>query len=340
MPLMEIVSHPDLRSPEDAAEYLRRLRALVRHLGVSDGNMEEGSFRCDANVSLRPVGQTTLGTRCEIKNLNSFRNVERAIGYEIARQGEFLASGGKVVQQTVQFDANSGRTSPMRSKEESHDYRYFPDPDLKPLQIPSEQVERLRANLPELPDAMAARFLTAYGLSAEDASILTTERELAAYFEATVAATGGKAPAKAAANWIITEVLREINDRSGDGSGWQASSVPLTASQLGELVGLVGDGTISGKIAKTIFQELVAKGGSATAIIERDGLVQVSDDGAIQAVIARVIEASPAQVAQYVSGKDKIFGYFVGQVMKESGGKLNPAKVNQLLKAALDAKKG
>jgi aspartyl-tRNA(Asn)/glutamyl-tRNA(Gln) amidotransferase subunit B len=341
MPLMEIVSHPDLRSPEEAGEYLRRLRALVRHLGISDGNMEEGSFRCDANVSLRPAGQEAFGTRCEIKNLNSFRNVERAIHYEIARQGEILAAGGKVAQQTVQFDANTGRTSPLRSKEESHDYRYFPDPDLKPLHIPSSRIERLKATLPELPEAMAARFRDSYGLTADDAALLTSERELAAYFEGTVAAAGAKAPPKLAANWIATELMREVHARAGEGgSGWGTSAVPLTPAQLGELVGLVGDGTISGKIAKTVFQELVEHGGTASDIIAKKGLVQVSDDGAILEVVARVVAASPNQVAQYVSGKDKIFGYFVGQVMKEGGGKLNPAKVNQLLKAALDAKKG
>lgn len=329
-PLIEIVSEPDLRSPEEASEYLRRLHALVRHLDICDGNMEEGSFRCDANVSVRPVGSADLRTRCEIKNLNSFRNIERAITYEMSRQMEIYEAQGTIRQETLHFDADAGRTSPMRSKEESHDYRYMPDPDLRPLVLDPARIARIRAALPELPEAMAQRYQEELGLSAYDAGILTSDRDLAAYFEAVLAVSQAKVTPKIAANWVTGEFLREVNAR-----GWSYASAPLAAESLGNLLLLLGEGTISGKIAKTIFQAMVETGEEPRAIMLRMGLVQVSDEGEILAVIQRVIDANPDQFVQFRSGKDKLFGFFVGQVMREGQGKLSPALVNTLLKQVL-----
>jgi aspartyl-tRNA(Asn)/glutamyl-tRNA(Gln) amidotransferase subunit B len=331
IPLIEIVSKPDLRGPEDAADYLRRLHSLVQHLGISDGNMEEGSFRCDANVSLRPRGAAKLGTRCEIKNLNSFKNIERAVRYEILRQADLLDAGEKVVQQTLLFDAASGRTAPMRSKEESHDYRYFPDPDLGPLRISAARVARIAAALPELPEAMAERFRQRYGLGDYDAALLTGDRDLARYFEATVTAVGAAVPAKIAANWITSELLRVMNEREAT-----FAAPPVSALALAELLALIGDETISGKIAKSVFDEMVQSGDGAKAIVERKGLVQISDEGAITALVDRVLAAHAEPLAQYRSGKTKLLGFFVGQVMKESAGKMNPGLVNKILKARLD----
>ena len=334
VPLIEIVSEPDLKSSEEASEYLRKLHGLVRHLDICDGNMEEGSFRCDANVSVRLEGSTKLNTRCEIKNLNSFRNIERAINYEIARQIEIYKSHGEVKQETLHFDAESGRTSSMRSKEESHDYRYMPEPDLGPLVIDSARIERIRAGLPELPEKMAQRYQDELDLSAYDAGILTSDRYLATFFETVLSTSQGKVTPKIVANWVIGEFLREVNAR-----GASFDAPPLSAKSLGELLVLLGDGTISGKIAKTIFQEMVDLGPNgeenARSIMSRLGLVQVSDDATILAVIRRVISANPNQFAEYRSGKDKLFGFFVGQVMREGQGKLNPALVNKLLKEAL-----
>ncbi|MCC6970317.1 MAG: Asp-tRNA(Asn)/Glu-tRNA(Gln) amidotransferase subunit GatB [Phycisphaerales bacterium] len=334
VPLIEVVSEPAMRSAAEAVDFLRRLRALVRHLGVCDGNMEEGSFRCDANVSLRPRGTEAFGTRCEIKNLNSFKSIERAIEYEIVRQAELLENGAKIVQQTLLFDAGTGRTAPMRSKEESHDYRYFPDPDLPPVVVDRARLERLRKSLPELPAAMARRYKETFGLSDYDAGLLTADKDLAVYFDAVVAAAKD-VPAKAAANWIASEFLREANER-----GWALSEPPVTAKDLARLLQLVQSGAISGKIAKTVFAAMADGDGGPDSIISKQGLAQVSDEGAIAALVDKVLDASPGQVQQYLSGKTQLMGYFVGQAMKESQGKANPAVLNRLLAERLLARKG
>ena len=334
IPLMEIVSEPEIASPDEAADYLKRLRSLVRHLDICDGNMEEGSFRCDANVSIRPRGVQKLGTRCEIKNLNSFRNIERAISYEIVRQADVLDSGGEVIQQTMQFDPASGKTSVLRSKEDSHDYRYFPDPDLRPLHISKERLAQIRSKLPELPEAMADRFKAEHGLSDYDASLLTSDRDLATYYENTVLKVDGKVPSKIVANWITSELLREVSERD-----WNLTSPPIATDQMAELLRLIGDETISGKIAKSVFEEMAANGGSPIEIVKKLGLVQISDEGAIGTVVDQVLNASASQLASYIAGNEKLYGFFVGQIMKVSGGKMNPGLVNKILKQKLDAAK-
>jgi aspartyl-tRNA(Asn)/glutamyl-tRNA(Gln) amidotransferase subunit B len=335
IPLLEIVTHADLRNPEDAADYLKRLRSLVRHLDICDGNLEEGSFRCDVNISIRKRGTEKFGTRCEIKNLNSFKNIERAIRYEIVRQADVIDHGGSVQQQTMQFDAATGKTIAMRSKEESHDYRYFPEPDLRPLRIDEARIEKVRTGLAELPEAMAGRFQTDFGLSDYDAAVLTADRDLARFFEAVVKRVAGAVSHKIVANWVSSEFLREVNVRE-----WDIAKPPVTAEMLGELLELLGKDTISGRIAKSVFEEMVEKGGAARAIVEAQGLMQISDDGAIRAVVEAVLNESKSQVEQYLSGKDKLFGYFVGQVMKKCEGKMNPGMVNETLKAMLGARKG
>jgi aspartyl-tRNA(Asn)/glutamyl-tRNA(Gln) amidotransferase subunit B len=336
VPLIEIVSHADIRSPEDAADYLKRLRSLVRSLDICDGNLEEGSFRCDANISIRPRGQEKFGTRCEIKNLNSFRNIERAIKYEILRQADLLDHGQKVVQQTMLFDAASGKTQAMRSKEESHDYRYFPEPDLLPLEITSDRIDRQRQILPELPEAMAKRFQDKHGLSLYDASVLTSDRDLANFYEAVLKRVNGSAPEKIVANWVTSEYLREVNNRD-----WNLLNPPVTSDHLGELIELIGKGVISGKIAKTLFEEMAEKGPGKgpRAMVEQQGLVQVSDDSEIRKVVSQVLDANPGQLSDYLAGRDKLFGFFVGQTMKLSGGKMNPQMVNEILKELLDARR-
>lgn len=331
IPLLEIVSSPDLRSPEEAYEYLKKLHAIVRYLDISDGNMEEGSFRCDANVSLRPRGASKFGTRAEIKNVNSFRNVEKAITYEILRQGDLLDSGQAVKQETRLFDAASGRTASMRSKEDSPDYRYFPDPDLGQLLIDEARIEVNRALIPELPEAKKNRFRDAFGIPEGDASQLTEERELAAFFESVVAHVQGKVAPKIVANWILTEYLRVQNEKHAT---W--SQPVLSAEHLAELLRYLGDETISGKIAKTVFEDMVASGKTAGAIIEAKGLVQIVDEAAIRATVQSVIDQFPDQVAQYRSGKPKIFGFLVGQVLKISQGRYSPNLTNQILKDLLD----
>lgn len=333
-PLIEMVSEPDLRTPAEAAAYLRRVRAIVRFLDISDGNLEEGSFRCDANVSLRPRGQVELGTRTEIKNLNSFRNVERAITWEILRQADRLDAGEEVVQQTMKFDAATGRTSPTRSKEQTADYRYFPDPDLKPLTIDTDRIARIRAALPELPEAMSRRYQEEFQLTPYDAETLTSDKDLAAYFEEVLAAVGGDVTAKIVANWVSGEFLREANNGE-----WDLARPPIPAAALGELLGLMGKGTISGKIAKTVFEDMVQTGRKPSEIVKEKGLVQVSDSGAISQALDEVLEASPGQIQQYLAGKEKLLGYFVGQVMKKSGGRFNPGLVNQLLKEKLNERR-
>ena len=328
-PLLEIVSEPDLRSAKEAVAYMKRLHTLVRYLEICDGNMQEGSFRCDANVSVRPRGRQAFGTRAEIKNLNSFRFVERAIQHELARQIELIEGGGTVVQETRLYDSDRDETRPMRSKEEANDYRYFPDPDLLPLAIDRVLVESVRASVPELPDKKAARFAAEFQLSPYDAGVLSASRETGAYFEAVVGVVG--APhAKLAANWVMGELASALN-RDGLETGSSRIDPPALAGLLLRIV----DGTISGKIAKEIFEAMWAEGRGADAIIEAKGMRQITDSGFIERVIAEVIAANPKQLADYRAGKDKLFGFFVGQVMKATGGKANPAQLNELLKAKL-----
>jgi aspartyl-tRNA(Asn)/glutamyl-tRNA(Gln) amidotransferase subunit B len=323
--LMEIVSEPDLRSAEEAGLYLRKLRSILRYLGTCDGNMEEGSLRCDCNVSVRRPGDP-LGTRCEIKNLNSVRFAMQAIDYEARRQVEILEKGGRIAQETRLFDTARGITRPMRSKEEAHDYRYFPDPDLLPVVLERDWVEQLRAALPELPDAKKARFEAQFGLSAADAEILVADQATAVYFEA--AAAGGDP--KLAANWVIGDLFGALNRK-----GLSIDHSPVSAEALGRLIGLIADATISGRIAKDLFAEMVETGADPAAIVERKGLRQVTDAGAIEAAIEAVLAANPAQLAEYKSGRDKVFGFFVGRVMRATEGKANPVLVNQLLRQKL-----
>jgi len=327
VPLVEVVSEPDLRSAEEAADYMRALRQLVRWLGISDGNMEEGSLRCDANVSLRPVGATAYGTRAELKNINSFKFVQKAIEFEIARQAALLDAGQQVVQETRLWDSERGSSHAMRSKEHAHDYRYFPDPDLPPLVVDEARFERIRASLPELPGAARERFVKDYGLAEADARTLTDERALAVYFE-TAARAGGDP--KKIASWVLTELLREVH-RAGGG----IEGTPVAPERLAALVRLIDDGTISGKIAKDVFAKMVATGDAPGAIVEREGLVQVTDTAAIEAACRAAVDANPKQAEQYRAGKTNMMGFFVGQVMKATGGKANPQLVNELLKKML-----
>jgi aspartyl-tRNA(Asn)/glutamyl-tRNA(Gln) amidotransferase subunit B len=323
--LMEIVSEPDLRSADEAGIYLRKLRSILRYLGTCDGNMEEGSLRCDCNVSVRRPGEP-LGTRCEIKNVNSIRYVMQAIDFEARRQIELIEEGGRVEQQTRLFDAGRGITRPMRSKEEAHDYRYFPDPDLLPLMLDLEWVERLRTGLPELPDAKKARFVAEYGLSANDAGILVAEKETAFYFERVARGRN----AKVAANWVMGDLFGALN-RVGLG----VEQSPVSAEQLGALIDLIADGTISGRLAKDVFAEMVASGSDPAAIVEAKGLRQLTDTSAIEAAIDAVLAAHADKAAEYRAGRDKLYGFFVGQVMRATQGKANPALVNQLLRKKL-----
>jgi len=368
-PLLEIVTEPDLRSSAEAVAYAKTLHSLVRWIGICDGNMQEGSFRCDANVSVRPMGTEKLGTRCEIKNLNSFKFMEKAIEYEVRRQIEILEDGGRIVQETRLYDPDRDETRSMRSKEEANDYRYFPDPDLLPLVVDEAFLEQARATLSELPQAMRERFMHDHGLPAYDAGTLTTSRELAAYFETAVNALGGTltpsplpqalkdsdplramkparaesyavegdegAPrlremAKLCANWIMGDLSAQLNK-----DGLEIAVSPISAAQLAGLLKRIQDGTISGKIAKEVFAAMWAGEGDADAIIEAKGLKQVSDSGAIEKIVDDIIASNPAQVAEYRSGKEKVFGFFVGQAMKASKGKANPAQLNEILKKKL-----
>ena len=322
--LMEIVSEPDLRSAEEAGIYLRKLRSILRYLGTCDGNMEEGSLRCDCNVSVRHPGGA-LGTRCEIKNLNSVRFVMQAIEVEARRQVALIEEGGTVAQQTRLYDSARGETRLMRSKENDHDYRYFPDPDLLPLVLEPEWLDRLRAELPELPDAKKARFIADFGLSAEDADVLVAERATAEYFERVA---GGR-DAKAAANWVMGDLFAALNK-----TGLGIEQSPVAADRLGGLIDLIADGTISGRIAKDVFAEMVETGADPAVIVEKKGLRQVSDTGAIEAAVDAALAAHPTQVAQYATNP-KVLGFFVGQIMKATQGKANPALVNELLRKKL-----
>ncbi|HVN45915.1 MAG TPA: Asp-tRNA(Asn)/Glu-tRNA(Gln) amidotransferase subunit GatB [Steroidobacteraceae bacterium] len=327
-PLVEIVSEPDMRSAKEAVAYMKKMHTLVRYLEICDGNMQEGSFRCDANVSVRTRGAHKFGTRAEIKNLNSFRFVERAINFEVARQIELLESGRPVIQETRLYDAEKGETRSMRSKEEANDYRYFPDPDLLPLKVDAALIESVRATLPELPDEKAARFAREYGLSAYDAGVLSSSRELAAYYEELVR-TAPEDP-KLAANWATGELAAALNREA-----LEVSDMRVPAERLGELLRRIHDGTISGKIAKEVFELMWSEGSSADQVIESKGLRQITDSGAIGRVIDEVMAKNPAQLAEYRAGKDKLFGFFVGQVMKATGGKANPAQLNELLREKL-----
>ncbi len=329
VPLIEIVTEPDMRSAAEAAEFFSRLRNILVWLGVSDGNMEEGSLRCDANVSVRPRGQTTLGTKAEVKNVNSFRYLEKALEYEITRQIDVIEGGGKVVQETRLWDTSSGRTHSMRSKEEAHDYRYFPEPDLPPLIVDQSRIERVRATMPELPDARSRRFVAEYGIPAYDAGVLTQSAALADYFEATA---GASRNAKAASNWIMGELLRTLNER-----GQSITEVPLGPSALAGLIALIDQGTISSSIAKGVFAKMYDSGRSAEEIVRAEGLAQNSDEDALSAIVADVMRGHADAVAQYRSGKRQTFGFLVGQVMKGSGGKANPKLASDLLKRALDS---
>lgn len=326
-PLLEVVSEPDMRTADEAVAYLKKLYQIVTYLGICDGNMEEGSFRCDANVSVMPVGSDTLGTRAEIKNVNSFKFVKAAIEHEISRQIELIEDGGKVVQETRLFDPNKGVTRSMRGKEDAHDYRYFPDPDLVPIVISEDWVNRVKTELPELPEAKYNRFLSEYSLPEYDAELLTSSRPMADYFE--LCAQSCNNP-KTAANWVMGELTRALND-----NGTALEECPVSPTQLAGLIRLIDQGTISGTIAKKVFEELWNNGGDAASIVEQQGLAQVSDTGAIEAAIDQIMAANMGQVEEYRGGKDKVFGFFVGQVMKEMKGKANPTVVNDLLKQKL-----
>ncbi|HZD26044.1 MAG TPA: Asp-tRNA(Asn)/Glu-tRNA(Gln) amidotransferase subunit GatB [Alphaproteobacteria bacterium] len=323
--LMEIVSRPDLRSAEEAGAYVRKLRAILRYLGTCDGNMEQGSLRADVNVSVRRPGEA-YGTRTETKNVNSIRFIQQAIDHEVRRQIDVLEEGGTVVQETRLFDPGSGTTRSMRTKEEAHDYRYFPDPDLLPLELSDDFVERIRAGLPELPDEKKRRFIEEHGLSAYDAGVLVADRETAAYYEEVARGRD----AKAAANWVTGELFRHLGE-----AGIEIADCPVRAGQLGGLIDLIADGTLSNRIAKDVLQAMFETGGDAARIVEERGLKQVSDSGAIAAEVERVIAENPDRVAELKGGKDKLMGWFVGQVMQATKGKANPQMVNQLLREKL-----
>ena len=327
VPLIEIVSEPDIRRSEEAGAYLRQLRSIVRYLDICDGNLEEGSFRCDANVSIRPKGTQPLGTRTELKNLNSFKHVEKALQYEISRQKEVIMDGGQIVQETRLWDPDKNKTASMRSKEEAHDYRYFPDPDLLPLVIDNEWIEKAKKNLPELPAAKKKRFIDQYELPAYDAELLTSDRELADYFED---CTRVFAHPKKVSNWIMGSLLGLLNvqEKSIDES-------PVSAADLARLLALVEDGVISGKIAKTVFDEMARTGKPAKQIVEKKGLVQITDTDALEDVVLKTISSHPEEVEAYKNGKTKLLGFFVGQIMKETRGQANPKMVNDILKQKL-----
>jgi len=328
VPLMEIVTRPDIRSPRQASLYLQKLHQILQYLGVCTGNMEEGALRCDANVSIKPAGTAPLGTRTEVKNMNSFRAVERALTYEIERQTGLVRQGGTVVQETMLWDEKAQTAHPMRSKEESSDYRYFPEPDLLPLHITSDWVERVRASLPELPDARAARLENQYDIPAYDAAVLTDSRALADYFEETAATFP---EGKKVSNWIMTEVLRVVKEK-----GAAIGEFPARPAALAEMLAMVESGTISGKVAKNVFEKMVVTGRTAKDIVASDGLEQISDDAMLVTFVEDVLQANPGQVQNYQSGNQRVLAFFVGQVMKKSQGRANPQRVSDLLKQRLE----
>ena len=332
-PLVEIVSEPDMRSAKEAVAYMKKVHTLVRYLEICDGNMQEGSFRCDANVSVRRMGAEKFGTRAEIKNLNSFRFVEKAINYEVERQIEIIESGGKVKQETRLYDPDKGETRSMRSKEEANDYRYFPDPDLLPVELDETFISGVRATLPELPDQKASRFASEYGLSVYDAGVLTASRELASYYEDVAREVLGEP--KLAANWVMGELAAALNKDGLEIGAVAGAGGKLPPARLAGLVKRIADQTISGKIAKEVFEGMWASGSTADAIIEEKGLKQITDSSAIERAVEEVMAKNPGQLADYRGGKDKLFGFFVGQVMKATGGKANPGQLNELLKKKL-----
>jgi len=327
-PLLEIVSEPDMRSAKEAIAYMRKIHELVQYLEISDGNMQEGSFRCDANVSIRPKGQAEYGTRTELKNINSFKFVEKAINIEVERQIEIIENGGKITQETRLYDADKNETRSMRSKEEANDYRYFPDPDLLPVFISEELRAAVKADLPELPQVKRERFIAEYQLDAETAGILSSSKTLAHYFEALVKASG--CDAKTCSNWVTGDLLGTLNKQ-----GLDIAQSPISYDRLAGLLQRIADNTISGKIAKQVFEAMLNSEDNADAIIESQGLKQITDSGAIEAIIDKIIAENPGQVEQYLSGKDKVFGFFVGQTMKASQGKANPGEVNKILQDKL-----
>jgi aspartyl-tRNA(Asn)/glutamyl-tRNA(Gln) amidotransferase subunit B len=327
VPLLEIVSEPDLSTPEQAADYLRQLRSILQYLEICDGNMEEGSFRCDANVSIRPVGAEKLGTRTEVKNMNSFRHVERALTYEIERQKKVIQAGGEVVQETRLWNPAKGATEAMRGKEEAHDYRYFPDPDLVPLTIDKQWVEKIRTGLPELPLQKKGRFVKEYQIPDYDAGVITTSKALADYYEECVRLFPEP---KQVSNWIMGDLLRLLKEDDKE-----AEASPLSPRQLAEMLGLIKDGIISGKIAKTVFEEMYKTGKGAREIVEEQGLVQITDQGAVEQAVEKMLQTHQKEVEAYKNGKEKLFGFFVGQVMKATQGKANPQLVNEILKKRL-----
>ncbi len=324
-PLLEIVSEPDLRSPEEAAAYLRKVHAILRYLDICDGNMQEGSFRCDANISLRPVGESKLGTRTELKNMNSFRNVQSALEYEVRRQRDILMDGGTIIQDTLLWNPDRNCTESMRSKDDAHDYRYFPCPDLLPVRIDEAWIEEIRATLPELPEQRKARFIRDYELPEHDASLLTASRELADYFEQAVFTCP---QAKKVSNWIMTELMRELK-------GEELSTCKVGAEQLGALLTMVEAGTISGKIAKTVFAEMMASGKGAEQVVAEQNLGQVSNEGELLTIVRQIIADNPGQVADFKNGKTKLMSYFVGQLMQKTKGQANPALANKLFSQEL-----
>ncbi|MCZ6684899.1 MAG: Asp-tRNA(Asn)/Glu-tRNA(Gln) amidotransferase subunit GatB [Candidatus Dadabacteria bacterium] len=326
VPLVEIVSEPELSSAEEAVEYMKKLRSILRYIGVCDGNMEEGSLRCDANVSVRPKGSDKLGTKAEIKNVNSFKYVQKAIEYEIKRQILLLENGEEVIQETRLFDSNKGVTFSMRSKEEAHDYRYFPDPDLLPVVIDKEQIEEIRNSLPELPDQRLTRFKEEYNLPEYDAGVLTSTKEIADYFEDCLKKYNNP---KIVSNWIMTEVLRELKGEE------DIKSFPISPEKLGELLILIEDGTISGKIAKDVFEDMLTSGKSANQIVKEKGMKQISDQSEIENIVSRILADHPDEISRYKAGDQKLMGFFVGQVMKETKGKANPKIVNEILRKGL-----
>ncbi len=326
-PLLEVVSEPDMRSSDEAIAYLKQLHQIVVYLGICDGNLDEGSFRCDANVSIRPWGQEELGTRAELKNLNSFRFIKQAIEYEVERQIDVIDAGEKVVQETRLFDPDAGVSRSMRGKEEAHDYRYFPDPDLLPLQVSDQWVEEVRQQLPEMPTAKRQRYQGEFGLPEYDAGVISAERPLTEYFEALVKIYDQP---KICANWVMGDILGALKDKN-----LSIAQCPITPELLGGILQRIGDNTISGKIAKTVFEDVWKSGKTADQVIEEKGLKQVTDSGAIESIVDEIIAANPDQVAEYRGGKDKLMGFFVGQVMKASKGKANPGMANQLLKKKL-----
>jgi aspartyl-tRNA(Asn)/glutamyl-tRNA(Gln) amidotransferase subunit B len=327
VPLMEIVSEPDIRSPKEASEYMKKLRTILRYLGVCDGNMEQGSLRCDANVSIRPVGQKEYGTRAEVKNINSFKFVEKALEYEIKRQIKVVEEGRKVIQETRLWDSDRGITESMRGKEEAHDYRYFPEPDLVPITVEQKWIDEINASLPELPDVKRERFVSEYGLSEYDADLLTSEKPLAQWFEAAVK-SGGQP--KAVANWIMGELTKLLNEENKS-----IEECRLKPEQLAGMLKLMDKGTISGKIAKTVFEEMYRTGKDAETIVKEKGLIQISDESEIEKAVDEVISKNPKEVERFKAGDEKLLGFFVGQIMKLTKGKANPQIVNELLRKKL-----